>query len=107
MLRRRDLLIRLSAMGMLSACGAQGGGAPVNTASSWPGDLPSTSATWQDLPAPPLDPRRMPTLTWTGTELLVTGGSGRVLDPTFTCPPNADCMAPPTAPVEDSGATHR
>jgi len=46
----------------------------------------------------------MPTLTWTGTELLVTGGSGRVLDPTFTCPPNADCMAPPTAPVEDSGA---
>ncbi|MGI4893808.1 MAG: hypothetical protein ACRYF3_01690 [Janthinobacterium lividum] len=104
MLRRRDLLISLTTAGVLAACADQTGAAPTDPVPGWPGDLPTTSATWQELPVPPMNPRRGPTLTWTGTELLVTGGTGPVVGPTSSCPPNADCAGPPTEPVEDSGS---
>ncbi|WP_380162008.1 hypothetical protein [Kineococcus sp. R86509] len=103
-MRRRDLLISLTATGMLTACGAQRGQTPDTPASRWPSDLATTAATWQELPSPPIAPRQRPTLTWTGTELLVTGGTGPVIGPTVDCPPNASCAAPPTEPVEDSAA---
>ncbi|MEZ0163186.1 hypothetical protein AB2L27_00230 [Kineococcus sp. LSe6-4] len=102
MLRRRDVLV-LGAVGALAACGDEPGGAP-GSPSAWPGDLPAAPGTWQEIPAAPMSARRMPTLTWTGTELLVTGGTGRVVGPTVSCPPNALCEAPPTEPLEGSGA---
>lgn len=102
MLRRRDVLA-LTAVGALAACGNTPGGSP-ESGPAWPGDLPVAAGGWQELPTPPMSPRRAPTLTWTGTELLVTGGTGPVVGPTVSCPPTADCIAPPTAPLEGSGA---
>ncbi len=71
---------------------------------AWPGDLPVAAGGWQELPTPPMSPRRAPTLTWTGTELLVTGGTGPAVGPTVSCPPTADCLAPETQPLDGSGA---
>lgn len=104
MLRRRDLLTALTATGVLAACGTRDSQDPATPATRWPGDLPTTTATWQELPPPPIDPRGAPTLTWTGAELLVVGGTGPVVGPVPDCPANASCAAPPTEPVTDSGA---
>lgn len=101
MLRRRDLLISLTATGVLAGCGNDPTSPSANT--GWPGDLPATSATWQELPVPPMVPRRRPTLTWTGSEVLVTGGEFIPATTPPPCPANADCYFP-SNPVTDGAA---
>lgn len=102
MLRRRDLLA-LTAVGALTACSRPAGGSPADVP-AWPGELTVLTGGWRELPATPVSPRRAPTLTWTGTELLVTGGVGREVGPPVSCPPGALCVPPETEPLDGSGA---
>lgn len=62
-------------------------------------DAAGPAAGWTQLPASPLSPREYATVHWTGTEVLMIGGSD-----SSPCPPNAQCIAPTTPPLGDGAA---
>lgn len=66
---------------VLTGCGAAG----TEVATS-----PAAAPRWERLPDPPLSPRSVPAVHWTGTEVLVLGGDTAPL-----CPPTASCVDPP------------
>jgi hypothetical protein len=53
-----------------------------------PETTPPTQVGWTRLPDPPLSARTIPTIVWTGTEVIVAGGWE------FECGPGADCAVP-------------
>jgi hypothetical protein len=77
-LRRLALIATVA----LAGCGAQ----------DEPSEQPPAENGWQPLPASPLSPRADAHAFWTGSQVLVVGGTDDV-----RCPPNADCVdrAPP------------
>jgi hypothetical protein len=58
---------------------------------------PESAGSWQEFPGSPLSPREAALGLWTGTEVLILGGSDE------PCPPNADCVEDPT-PLTDGAA---
>jgi hypothetical protein len=54
---------------------------------------------WRELPAPPLSPRELPTGFWTGSEVVLVGGSDAP-----PCSPTASCRPPTTPPLADGAA---
>jgi hypothetical protein len=52
-----------------------------------PSEEPRAEVGWQPLPASPLSPRANALAFWTGTSVLMMGGTDDV-----SCPPNADCV---------------
>ena len=78
-------------LGALTACGAP-------TAQTAQTARPTTLQ-WERLPDPPLTPRFLTELFWTGSELLAIGG-----DPNPPCPPNANCIAGPLPAARDGTA---
>ena len=62
-------------------------------------DVPRSAALqWERLPDPPLSPRALGALLWTGRELLALGG-----DTAPPCPPTAGCVGP-SEPQRDGAA---
>ncbi|MDP9434040.1 MAG: hypothetical protein M3P93_02090, partial [Actinomycetota bacterium] len=57
-----------------------------------PGTATGPAPSWERLPDPPLSPRTLPVVAWTGAEVLVLGGDTAPL-----CPPSASCVDPPGA----------
>lgn len=62
---------------------------------------PRTAPTgeWTTLPSPPLSPRAGAVGVWTGTEVLIVGGSDE-----RPCPPTAECAPPTKPPLRDGAA---
>ncbi|MGH3022917.1 MAG: hypothetical protein ACRDNI_04605, partial [Gaiellaceae bacterium] len=54
---------------------------------------------WRELPPPPLSPREFPTGFWTGSEIVLVGGSHAP-----PCHPSASCRPPDTPPLADGAA---
>jgi hypothetical protein len=86
MTRQFDILWLALALG-LAACGSEASESPVGPRG------------WQTLPASPLSARHAAHAFWTGSEVLVLGGSDA--EP---CPPNADCPPPDEPPLSDGAA---
>ncbi|GIE95683.1 hypothetical protein [Paractinoplanes rishiriensis] len=80
----------------ITACGLLllGGCASV----SFPSPPSSASASWREMTGSPLSPREQTLGLWTGSEVLLIGGSDDK-----PCPPNADCPPDPT-PLTDGAA---
>ncbi len=90
---RSGILLTLSAASaalFLAACGSGGSAAPDGAADSSP---------WQAVPASPLSPRTGALGLWTGSEVLLIGGSDAA-----PCPPSASCVPPDVAPLADGAA---
>jgi hypothetical protein len=75
---------------VVAACGARETTAP---------ETARESAAWQAVPAGPLSPREGALGLWTGTEVLLVGGSDAP-----PCPPSAGCVPPQLAPLADGAA---
>lgn len=92
----RPFLAALTLALVVAACGDEA------TLSS--GDDPEAArepgAAWELLPASPLSPRAQAAIAWTGSEVVVFGGT------TFLCPPNASCSAPDEDPSLADGAAY-
>jgi hypothetical protein len=83
-------LTAASAALLLAACGSGETAAP---------DRPRDSSTWQAVPASPLSPRTGALGLWTGSEVLLIGGSDAA-----PCPPSASCVPPDVPPLADGAA---
>lgn len=64
-------------------------------------DVEGAPARWVEMPPSPLAPRTGSVGAWTGSELVVVGGT--TADP---CPPGADCAAPSAANYRRDGAAY-
>ncbi len=80
--------------------GAQPLEEPSVTSAEQPPEAPSAldGGGWLEVPPSPLSPRTQATVAWTGSEILVVGGSE------FSCPPGAGCPAPTTGAFADGAA---
>lgn len=90
---RSGILLTLSAASaalFLTACGSGGSAAPVGARDSSP---------WQAVPASPLSPRTGALGLWSGSEVLLIGGSNAA-----PCPPSASCVPPDVPPLADGAA---
>ena len=83
-------LLCASAALLLAACGSGESATP---------DGPSDSSPWRAVPASPLSPRAGALGLWTGSEVLLIGGSDAA-----PCPPSASCLPPDVPPLADGAA---
>ena len=83
-------LLSASAALLLAACGSGESATP---------DGPSDSSPWRAVPAGPLSPRAGALGLWTGSEVLLIGGSDAA-----PCPPSASCVPPDVPPLADGAA---
>ena len=83
-------LLSASAALLLAACGSGESATP---------DGPSDSSPWRAVPASPLSPRAGALGLWTGSEVLLIGGSDAA-----PCPPSASCVPPDVPPLADGAA---
>ena len=92
MRRLPAILVALSAAAaaLLAACGA---------GQSDPPDTARGSDVWHALPAGVLSPREGALGLWTGSEVLLVGGSNAP-----PCPPSASCVPPEVPPLADGAA---
>lgn len=83
-------LLSASAALLLAACGSGESATP---------DGPSDSSPWRTVPAGPLSPRAGALGLWTGSEVLLIGGSDAA-----PCAPSASCVPPDVPPLADGAA---
>lgn len=83
-------LLSASAALLLAACGSGESATP---------DGPSDSSPWRAVPPGPLSPRAGALGLWTGSEVLLIGGSDAA-----PCPPSASCVPPDVPPLADGAA---
>lgn len=88
---RHTIVLRMAVV-LLLAVAACGTGTPVEVGPA------QAALRWERLPDPPLSPRFLPALHWTGSELLALGG-----DTVPPCPPAASCVNP-AEPQRDGAA---
>jgi hypothetical protein len=80
--------------------GACGGTDPPGAEPGEPGsEPPAQAAGWRAVPPGPLSPRENALALWTGSEVLLIGGSDAP-----PCPPSADCTTPTKPPLGDGAA---
>ena len=64
-------------------------------------NAPASANAWEPVADAPLSPRDQSVAAWTGTEVIVVGGTtGR------PCPPGADCVLPPKSAERADGAAY-
>lgn len=83
-------LLSASAALLLAACGSGESATP---------DGPSNSSPWRAVSPGPLSPRAGALGLWTGSEVLLIGGSDAA-----PCPPSASCVPPDVPPLADGAA---
>lgn len=92
MVRRRRGIVLLVVLAAAPAC-SSATDAEVATTDSGP--APAALA-WREAGDAPLSARRPGAMVWTGSAVLVAGGS------TFLCPPGASCVGPTDPPLQDA-----
>lgn len=94
----RPLLVLLA--GVLAACGGEAALETADPAAVEPSapvtEIPSSG--WEQVPRSPIQARDGAVIGWTGSEIVVVGGT------THVCPPGADCSAPAEPAVRSDAA---
>lgn len=96
---KRGSVIALAAAAALSLAACGGGEPPAPGSGDTAPDPAAVPSSWQALPAGPLSPREGTLALWTGSEVLLMGGSDAP-----PCPPSAECVTPDIPPLADGAA---